>query len=129
MFVKNKLSNKFLHLTYTPIGYIIIIGDIMEKLNNDCCRHKNTPRSDECKKNLENRINRITGQLNGIKKMIDDNRYCGDIIIQISAVEKALENLGYIILQDHINTCVSEKIKNNDNKIIDETMELIKKLK
>lgn len=101
----------------------------MENINNNCCHYKEKPRSDECKKNLENRINRIAGQLGGIKKMIEDNRYCGDIIIQISAVEKALENLGYIILQDHINTCVSEKIRNNDDKIIDETMELIKNLK
>ena len=78
---------------------------------------------------LENRINRIIGQLGGIKKMIDDNRYCGDIIIQLSAAEKALENLGYIILKDHIDTCVSEKIKNGDEYIVDETIELIKKLK
>ncbi len=97
--------------------------------NNSCCKHKNTPRSDKCKKNLDNRINRIIGQLGGIKKMIDEDRYCADIIIQLSAAEKALENLGYIILQDHIETCVSEKIKNGDENIVDETVELIKKLK
>lgn len=61
--------------------------------------------------------------------MIDEDRYCADIIIQLSAAEKALENLGYIILQDHIETCVSEKIKNGDENIVDETVELIKKLK
>ena len=100
-------------------------------MNNTCqCnRHKDTPRSDECKKNLENRINRIIGQLGGIKKMLEEDRYCGDILIQISAAEKALENLGYIILEDHMNTCVSEKIRRNDESIIGETMELIKKLR
>lgn len=96
---------------------------------SDCCKQKDTPRSEECKKNLENRINRIIGQLGGIKKMINDDRYCGDVIIQISAAEKALENLGYIILKDHIDTCVSEKIRNGDERIADETVELIKKLK
>ena len=95
-----------------------------------CCNHlKDTPRSDECKKNLENRINRIIGQLGGIKKMLEEDRYCGDILIQISAAEKALENLGYIILEDHMNTCVSEKIRRNDESIIGETMELIRKLR
>lgn len=61
--------------------------------------------------------------------MLDDDRYCGDILIQISAAEKALKNLGYIILEDHMNTCVSEKIRRNDESIIGETMELIKKLR
>lgn len=101
----------------------------MEMINNGCCRHKETPRSDESKKILENRINRIIGQLGGIKKMIDDDRYCADIIIQLSAAEKALENLGYIILKDHIDTCVSEKIRSGDETIVEETVELIKKLK
>lgn len=94
-----------------------------------CCRHKETPRSEESRKTLENRINRIMGQLGGIKKMIDDNRYCGDILIQLSAAESALQNLGYIILKDHMETCVAEKIKSGDEDIIGETIELIRKLK
>ncbi len=97
--------------------------------NECCCRHKLTPRSDEARKLLENRINRIIGQLGGIKKMLDDNRYCGDILIQLSAVESALQNLGYVILKDHMETCVTEKIKQGDKKIIDETVDLIKKLR
>lgn len=101
----------------------------MDNINNDCCKYKDLPRSDENIKKLDNRINRIIGQLGGIKKMIDENRYCGDILIQISAAEKALENLGYIILKDHIDTCVSDKIKNGDKTIVDETIELIKRMK
>lgn len=97
--------------------------------NNNCCCFKETPRSDESKKALRNRLNRITGQLGGIKKMIDEDRYCGDILTQLSAAESALENLGYIILQEHMETCVSEKIRRNDNEIISETMRLIKNLK
>lgn len=112
---------------YNQIGDSMIDKTIDK--NNTCCKYKENPRSDECKKNLENRINRIIGQLGGIKKMIDEDRYCGDIIIQLSAAEKALENLGYIILKDHMDTCVREKIRNGDDKIVDETLELIKKLK
>jgi len=67
--------------------------------------------------------------LNGIKKMLDDNRYCGDILTQIAAVESALQSFGYIILQDHMETCVVEEIKNGNLQIVDEAVDLIKKLK
>ncbi|MDE6386999.1 MAG: metal-sensing transcriptional repressor [Lachnospiraceae bacterium] len=94
-----------------------------------CCHHKNTPRDVKEQKQLQNRINRIIGQLNGIKNMIDDNRYCGDVLIQISAVESALQSLGYIILQDHMQTCVVEEVKKGNEAIMEEAVELIKKLK
>lgn len=98
-------------------------------MSDCCCKLKEIPRSEDEKKKIENRLNRVIGQLGGIKKMIDEDRYCGDILLQLSAAEKALENLGYIILKDHLNTCVTDKIKKNDDTIIDETLELIKKLK
>lgn len=94
-----------------------------------CCHHKNTPRDAKEQKQLQNRINRIIGQLNGIKNMIDDNRYCGDILIQIGAVENALQSLGYVILQDHMQTCVAEEVRNGNEDILTEAVELIKKLK
>ena len=94
-----------------------------------CCHHKNTPRDEKEQKQLQNRINRIIGQLNGIKGMIDDNRYCGDILIQIGAVENALQSLGYIILQDHMQTCVVEEVRKGNEEILTEVIELIKKLK
>ena len=78
---------------------------------------------------LQNRISRMIGQLNGIKNMIDDNRYCGDILIQIGAVESALRSLGYIILQEHMQTCVVEEVMKGNETIMEETVELIKKLK
>lgn len=93
------------------------------------CHRKNTPRAAGEQKQLQNRINRIIGQLGGIKNMIDDNRYCGDILIQIGAVESALQSLGYIILQDHMQTCVVEEIKKGNEAIMEEAVELIKKLK
>ena len=101
-----------------------------ENKNDECCiRYKETPRSAELQEDITKRINRITGQLGGIKNMVSENRYCGDILIQIAAVESALQNVGYLILQEHMNTCVAEKIKNGDEGIIEETMDLMKKLK
>ncbi len=98
-------------------------------MDKNCCREKAVPRSEEQQKLLKNRLNRMIGQLGGIQKMIDNNRYCGDILTQIAAVESALQNLGYIILKDHLETCVSDEIKKGNQEITNETMELIKKLK
>ena len=94
-----------------------------------CCRHKNTPRGEGEQKKLQSRINRIIGQLGGIQGMIEDNRYCGDILIQISAVESALQSLGYVILEEHLMTCVAEGVRQGDTQILAEALELMKKLK
>ncbi len=96
---------------------------------SNCCKTKATPRSEENCKLLQNRLNRIIGQLGGIKKMIDDNRYCGDILTQVAAAESALQNLGYVILQDHLESCVTEQVKSGNNDIMNETIDLIKKIK
>ena len=100
-----------------------------KKIDECLCHYKNTPRNEENQKVLQNRLNRMIGQLNGIKKMLDDNRYCGDILIQVGAVESALQNFGYIILQDHMETCVAEGVKKGDANIMEETLDLIKKIK
>lgn len=94
-----------------------------------CCRHKNTPRDEREQKKLNSRLNRIIGQLKGIQNMIDDNRYCGDILIQIGAVESALQGLGYQILQEHMETCVTEEVKQGNTAIMAEAVELMKRLK
>lgn len=92
-------------------------------------QYKHRPRSEDEIKQLKNRIHRITGQLNGIEKMLDENRYCGDILIQIAAVERALESLGYLVLSDHLKTCVTEDVRNGKDESMDEVLDLIKKLK
>lgn len=111
------------------------IGDstCCEHLQNDqksCCgcKQKATPRQAEDLKSLKNRLNRIQGQLNGISRMLDENRYCGDILIQIAAVESALQAFGHLILKEHMETCVREKIIQGDTEVIAETLELMKKL-
>ncbi|MDD3410677.1 MAG: metal-sensing transcriptional repressor [Eubacteriales bacterium] len=94
-----------------------------------CHRHKHTPRDEKTLRLLQNRLNRMIGQLNGIRNMLDDNRYCGDILTQIAAVESALQGFGYLVLQEHMETCVVEEIQNGNAQIVDEAIDLMKKLK
>ena len=61
--------------------------------------------------------------------MLDENRYCGDILIQVAAVERALQSFGYMILKDHMETCVVEEIRKGNLSVVEEAVELIKKLK
>ena len=61
--------------------------------------------------------------------MLDDNRYCGDILTQVAAVESALQSFGYIILKEHMETCVVEEVQNGNTQIVEEAFELMRKLK
>ena len=94
---------------------------------NECC-NKLKHRSESEKKGLLNRLSRIEGQLRGIKNMLNEDKYCIDILTQISAVRAALGSLGEKLLEDHINTCVVNGIKKGDEEIISELTESIKKI-
>lgn len=101
----------------------------MEQDNKPCCdcQHKNTPRVEAFQKDLQNRLNRAIGQLNGIKTMLDDNRYCGDVLTQLAATESAVKRISELILQDHLETCVVEEIQQGNTEIIGEVMGLMRK--
>ena len=95
---------------------------------SDCpCRHKNTPRSTELQADMQKRLNRAIGQLNGVKDMLDDNRYCGDVLTQLAAAESAIHNVSALLLQDHLETCVVEQVQRGNTEVIDEAMQLIKR--
>lgn len=94
----------------------------------NCPHCKKDPRNPELVENLQKRLNRIAGQVNGVTKMINENRYCGDVLIQIAAIESALKEVGYIILKDHMLTCVSSDIKQDDFSSLEEAIEIAKKL-
>ena len=100
-----------------------------EKSEACCCHRKSTPRQEKELKLLKNRLSRMVGQLNGIGKMLEENRYCGDILTQVAAVESALQSFGYMILQEHMETCVVEEIRKGNSAVVDEAVELVKKLK
>lgn len=90
-------------------------------------QRKHTPRSEKLKKDVTTRCNRAIGQLNGIKAMIADDRYCGDVLTQLAAVECAVKAISREVMQDHLETCVVEKIQEGDVEVVDEVMSLFKK--
>jgi CsoR family transcriptional regulator, copper-sensing transcriptional repressor len=65
---------------------------------------------------LTKRLRRIEGQVRGIEKMVEDDRYCVDVLTQISAVNKALESLAFEVLDDHVRHCVSDALASGDTK-------------
>ena len=91
------------------------------------CRHKDTERAAELQSDIKKSLNRAIGQLNGVKAMIEDNRYCGDVLMQLSASEAAIRRISGIILQDHLETCVVEQIRSGNVEVVDEVMQLIKR--
>jgi len=102
--------------------------EIVSRACPHCAKQKNTPRSDEMQADLQKRLNRAVGQLNGIKQMIDDNRYCGDVLIQLSATRSAIQSIERIVLQNHLETCVVEEIRAGNDEIVDEAMDLIRRV-
>lgn len=96
----------------------------MEK--DKCCKKK-THRGEEEKKSINNRINRIEGQLKGIKKMIGEDAYCNDVLIQLSAIENSVKSLSNYVLENHLYNCVTRDLEKGNTEIIDELISLFKK--
>ena len=94
---------------------------------NNYCR-KTKVRSEEEYRALTNRLNRVEGQIRGIKKMVEENAYCTDILIQVSAVQAALNAFNRELLSNHIHTCVANDIRNGKDETIDELVALLQKL-
>ena len=92
----------------------------------DCCCKKKI-RSDEEKKELTNRLSRIIGQLEGIKNMINEDRYCDEILTQLAASDKAIKNLSAKLFEKHVSTCVVNSIQNGDMSVVDEVVTLFKR--
>ncbi len=92
-----------------------------------CC-DKKTLRSDEEVKKLINRLNRIEGQVRGIKAMVENDAYCADILIQSQAINAAINSFNKDLLNRHIHTCVLRDIKNGDENAVDELSALVLKL-
>lgn len=91
-----------------------------------CC-NKKTHRGDDEKKIINNRISRIEGQLKGIKKMIEQDTYCSDILVQLSAIENSVKSLSNHILENHLYSCVTRDLQNGNLEVIDELISLFKK--
>lgn len=99
----------------------------MEELN--CCISEKTKKRNEAEeKDLIHRLNRIEGQVRGIKNMVAEDRYCIDVLTQVSAIQAALNAFNKCLLSNHIKTCVVENIKEGNEEVVDELCAAIQKL-
>ncbi len=89
--------------------------------------HTVTPRTKEEKDKVINRLKRLEGQVRGIQSMVEEDRYCVDILVQISAIQSALKNVGFAVTERHIKHCVTDAIQNGEGEeTIDELMSVLK---
>lgn len=99
----------------------------MEKENKCCCERKKE-RDDKEYRDLIHRLNRIEGQIRGIRGMVERDVYCTDILVQVSAVNAALNSFNKVLLSNHIKTCVTRDIKEGKEETVDELVHLLQKL-
>ena len=90
------------------------------------CRHKE--RSEKEYKDLINRLNRIEGQIRGIRGMVERSAYCPDILVQVSAANAALNSFNKVLLANHIKSCVTRDIKEGRDETVDELVAVVQKL-
>lgn len=95
---------------------------------SECCCRKTKERSEKEYKDLIHRLNRIEGQVRGIKRMVEEDVYCTDILVQVSAVNAALNSFNKVLLANHIRTCVAEDIRQGKDETIDELVTTLQKL-
>lgn len=93
----------------------------------NCTRSKH--RTEEEKKNLNRRLKIIAGQIKGIEQMINDDRYCDDVLLQVASATNALKSLGSEILKSHMRSCMVEDIEKGNLEVIDDVFNLFGKLK
>ncbi len=98
-------------------------------MDNTICRtHKTRVRSEEEYRGLIHRLNRIEGQVRGIRSMLESDTYCTDILVQVSAVNAALNAFSKELLGNHIRTCVAEDVRSGKDETIEELVAVIQKL-
>jgi DNA-binding FrmR family transcriptional regulator len=100
----------------------------MDNQKECCCSRKTKQRSEEEYKSLINRLNRIEGQIRGIKGMLEKDAYCTDIITQVAAATAALNSFNKELLATHIKTCVTEDIKAGKDETVDDLVKTLQKL-
>ena len=96
-------------------------------MDKNCCKRTKIRSQEEYKK-LINRLNRLEGQIRGIKNMVENNAYCPEILIQTAAVQSALSAFERELLSSHIRTCVSDDIRAGKYETVDELTETLQKL-
>lgn len=97
-------------------------------INTGCCSERHKKRTEEEQKALITRLRKAEGQIRGIIKMVENDAYCPDILIQISAVNSALNSFNKELLACHIRSCVTEDIREGNDEAIDEFVKVLQKL-
>lgn len=98
---------------------------------DSCCSSESKRKShhsDNVKNNLVTRLNRVEGQIRGIKGLIEKDTYCDDVITQIAATQSALNSVARILLEGHLKSCVLERIQKGDTEVLDEVLVTFQKL-
>jgi DNA-binding FrmR family transcriptional regulator len=120
------------------MGYIIIktrgdaqLENSIELIDEECCSsesERKSHHSDKMKSNLISRLNRIEGQIRGVKGLIEKDTYCDDVLNQIAAAQSALNSVGRLLLEGHMKSCVVERIQSGDHEVIEELLITVNKL-
>ena len=105
-------------------------AETLENTSEACehCTSKTKERSEKEYKDMINRLSRIEGQIRGIKGMVEKDVYCTDILVQVAAVNAALNSFNRVLLANHIKTCVTQDILNGKEETVDELVNTLKKL-
>lgn len=106
------------------------MGNKEEKIEEccECCTGKHKDRDEKEKKDLMNRLKRIEGQVRGVENMLENDCYCIDILMQVSAITSALNSFNKVLLANHLKTCVAENIKEGNDEVVDELAKALQKL-
>ncbi|MGN0160964.1 MAG: metal-sensing transcriptional repressor [Lachnospiraceae bacterium] len=96
--------------------------------NRECCECRTKERSEREYRDLVNRLNRIEGQIRGIRRMVEEKAYCTDILTQVAAANAALNSFNKVLLENHIKTCVIRDIKENKEETVEELVHVLQKL-
>ena len=94
----------------------------------NCCCHKTKKRTEEEYRSLIHRLNRIEGQVRGIRKMVESDSYCTDILVQVSAISAALNAFNRELLSGHIRSCVAQDIREGKEETVEELVATLQKL-
>ncbi len=94
----------------------------------ECCCHRTKQRSEQEYTDLIHRLNRIEGQIRGIKSMVERDAYCPEILTQVAAANAALNSFNKVLLANHIRTCVAQDIREGKDETIDELVATMQKL-
>lgn len=99
-----------------------------EKMKDCCCEDRIKERPEQEYKDLIHRLNRIEGQIRGIRGMVEKDAYCTDILVQVAAANAALNSFNRVLLANHIKTCVTRDIREGKEETVDELLATLQKL-